>query len=267
MHLSKKGKIHYLASDLLDRAGLSTQGFTTRHEGVSRAPYNSLNLGLNTLDAPSSVEGNRSLLARAFGTHVNRLLTVNQVHGTDILVIDTPNPDYSHFLRLSCDGIITNQPGLMIGIGVADCVPVLLFDPVKRVVAALHAGWKGTAQRICEKGVDSLTTLFGSQPSDILAAIGPAIGSCCYEVDSPVRETFGCNDADWSAFARPAGDGRWNLNLKEANRLQLRKQGIPASHIEVADHCVSCSPELFFSYRRDQGETGRQLGFIMLDDV
>jgi YfiH family protein len=267
MQLTKKGKIHYLASGLLARAGLSAQGFTTRHEGVSRTPYNSLNLGLTTLDAPSSVEGNRSLLARAFGTHVNRLLTVNQVHGTDILVIDTPNPDYGHFLRLDCDGVITNQPGVMIGVGVADCVPVLLFDPVKRVVAALHAGWKGTAQRICEKGVESLTTLFGSQPSDILAAIGPAIGSCCYEVDAPVREAFACSDADWSAFAQPAEEGRWHLNLKEANRRQLLGRGIPEARIEVAGHCVSCSPELFFSYRRDQGETGRQLGFIMLDEV
>jgi YfiH family protein len=264
MQLTKKGKIHYLASGLLDRAGLSAQGFTTRHEGVSRAPYNSLNLGLTTLAAPSSVEGNRSLLARAFGTHVNRLLTVNQVHGADILVIDTPNPDYSHFLRLDCDGIITNQPGVMIGVGVADCVPVLLFDPVKRAVAALHAGWKGTAQRICEKGVESLMTLFGSQPADILAAIGPAIGSCCYEVDAPVRAAFACSDADWSTFARPAGSDRWQLNLKEANRLQLLGRGIPESRIEVAGHCVSCSPELFFSYRRDQGETGRQFGFIML---
>ncbi len=267
MQLKKKGKIHYLASDLLDDAKVSVQGFTTRHEGVSRAPYNSLNLGLNTLDAPSSVEGNRSLLARAFGTQVNRLLTVNQVHGTDILVIDAPNPDYGHFLRLDCDGIITNQPGVMIGVGVADCVPILLLDPVQRVIAALHAGWKGTAQGICTKGIQSLMNIFGSQPSDILATIGPAIGSCCYEVDAPVRDAFGCSDEEWNAITRPAGIDRWQLNLKEANRRRLVAQGIPESQVQVAGHCVSCSPELFFSYRRDGGETGRQLGFIMLAEM
>ena len=148
MKMKKSGKVHYLEPQLLAAAGISAQGFTTRHEGVSRPPYNSLNLGTNTLDMPHNVKGNRSLLARSFGAGAEKLLTVNQVHGTDLLLIDAPNPDFTHFLKLECDGIITNQPSVMIGVTVADCVPLLLLDPVRKVAAALHAGWKGTSKEI-----------------------------------------------------------------------------------------------------------------------
>ena len=122
MEMNKVGKLQYLKPQLSGQTVVA--GFTTRHEGVSRPPYNSLNLGTNTLDSPHNVEGNRSLLARAFGTTLD------------------------HFLKLECDGIVTNQPGLMIAICVADCVPVLLHDPVKGVIAALHAGWQAAVKRV-----------------------------------------------------------------------------------------------------------------------
>ena len=159
MEIIRKGNIHFLAPALMEAGKVSAQGFTTRHEGVSRAPYNSLNLGMNTFDSPHNVQGNRSLLARAFGTKIEKLVMVTQCHGTDILVIDEPNPDYAHFQKLQCDGIVTNQPGVMIAVGVADCLPLLLLDPVKKVAAALHAGWKGTAGNIAAKGVETLVKL------------------------------------------------------------------------------------------------------------
>jgi YfiH family protein len=264
MEMKKAGKIQYLEPQLPTKTGITAAGFTTRHEGVSRTPYNSLNLGTNTLDSPHSVEGNRSLLARAFQADLEHLVTVNQVHGVDLVLIDSPNPDYTHFLNLECDGIITNQPGIMIGICVADCVPLLLLDPVKRVVAAIHAGWKGTAGEIGNKAVSAMVQMFGSKPADILAAIGPAIGPCCYEVDTPVMETFRKNGAPWEFIATETGKGAWGLDLAAANRRQLLDAGINEQHIEMANHCVSCSQELYFSYRRDDGNTGRQMGFIML---
>ena len=264
MEMTKAGKVHYLEPQLLTRAGISAQGFTTRNEGVSRIPYNSLNLGTNTLDPSSSVQGNRSLLARAFGTRLEKLVTVTQTHGTDLLVIDTPNPDYTHFQKLECDGIITNQPMVMIGVCVADCVPLLLLDPVKRVVAALHAGWKGTAAGIAGKGVTALTSLFGSDPADLLAAVGPGIGPCCFEVDAPVRDQFLSGGMPWAECAEEAGPGKWRLDLALANLHQLRDAGIPRENIDSTDLCVSCNRAMFFSYRRDKGETGRQMGFIML---
>ena len=264
MEMKKAGKIHYLEPSIFAATEVALQGFTTRHEGVSRQPFNSLNLGTATFDAPHNVQGNRSILARAFGSKAERLVTVTQVHGTDLLVIDTPNPDYSHFLKLECDGLITNQPGVMIGVCVADCVPILLLDPEKKVVAALHAGWKGTAGEIGRKGVEALVAIFGSRPGDILAAVGPAIGRCCYEVDAQVLEAFRKNGAGLECFDRLTAPGKWRLDLGAANYRQLLAAGLSETNIETTPLCVSCEHDFFFSYRRDGVETGRQMGFIKL---
>lgn len=266
MEMKQAGKVHYLEPQIFAATGAALQGFTTRHEGVSRQPYNSLNLGTATQDSSHNVQGNRSILARAFGTRAERLVTVTQVHGTDLLVIDTPNPDYAHFLKLECDGLITNQPGVMIGVCVADCVPILLLDPKKKVVAALHAGWKGTAGEIGRKGVEALVGMFGSRQSDILAAIGPAIGRCCYEVNTPVMEAFRKNGSGLECFEQKSTPGNWRLDLAAANYGQLLAAGLSATNIETTTFCVSCEHDLFFSYRRDGGETGRQMGFIKLKD-
>ncbi len=150
MKLARQGKISYLQPAWAQQGEVEA-GFTTRNGGVSRPPYNSLNLGFNTEDPRNNVEGNRSTVARAFGLPPHLLLTVRQVHGTDVLVIDEPNPDLSHFLTVECDAIVTNQPGIMIGMLVADCFPVLLLDPVKKVVAAVHVGWRGAAAGILGK--------------------------------------------------------------------------------------------------------------------
>lgn len=259
----KSGKISYLEPEIFALAGISCQGFTTRNGGVSRPPYNSLNLGSSTLDAPHNAQGNRNMLARACGVRAEQLVTVTQTHGSDLLVIDTPNSDFTHFLKLECDGIVTNQPGVMIGVCVADCVPLLLLDPVQRVAAALHAGCKGTAERIAGKGIEALVAIFGCKPADILAAIGPAIGACCYEVDAPVMEAFRKGGSDWDSFARETGPAKWALDLALANRHQLLEGGVSEANIDTAGVCVSCNHD-FFSYRRDQGDTGRQMGFIML---
>jgi hypothetical protein len=264
MEMKKAGKVHYLEPHIFAATGATLQGFTTRHEGISRQPYNSLNLGTATQDYPHYVQGNRSILARAFGTRVERLVTVTQVHGTDLLVIDTPNPDYAHFLKIECDGLITNQPGVMIGVSVADCVPILLLDPMKKVVAALHAGWKGTAGEIGRKGVEALVGMFGSRQADILAAIGPAIGRCCYEVNAPVMEAFRKSGAGLECFEQKSTPGNWRLDLVAANYGQLLAAGLSETNIETTPLCVSCEHDLFFSYRRDGGETGRQMGFIKL---
>lgn len=263
MQMKRSGRIHYLAAEF-GGSPCSVQGFTTRHEGVSRPPYNSLNLGGTTQDQQHNVEGNRSLLTRAFDVAQDALVTVRQVHGSDILVIDEPNEDYAHFLGVESDAIITNQPHVMIGVCVADCAPILLLDPENRVAAAVHAGWQGTAAGLVAKAVAGMKTLFGSTPAAIQAAIGPCIGQCCYEVDTPVRQAFVQGGVPWDACARQSGEGKWHLSLSEANRHLLLTAGLPAAAIQAADMCVSCQRELFFSYRRDNGDTGRQMGFIML---
>jgi YfiH family protein len=140
------------------------------------------------------------------------------------------------------------------------------LDPVKKVAATLHAGWKGTAGEIGRKGVEALVSMFDAKPDEIHAAIGPGIGSCCYEVDSIVKEAFKKSGAGWDLFARETAPGRWGLDLAAANYSQLLAAGLPKTNIETTPLCVSCEHDLFFSYRREGGETGRQMGFVMLLD-
>jgi YfiH family protein len=266
METIRAGRIHYLSPKFETQSPVTIQGFTTRHEGVSRPPYNSLNLGINTDDSPHNVEGNRNLLSRTFRITIDRLVTVRQNHGSDILVLDSPNDDFSHFLGIEADAIITNQPEVMLGITVADCVPILLFDPVKKVIAAVHSGWQGTVLNITNKTVEGMANIFGSRKEEIKAAIGPCIGSCCYEVDQPVRDRFKDQPDLWNTISAPKGKDKWNLDLALANRIQLEESGVPSESIQTAGQCVSCLKELYFSYRRDNGETGRQMGFIMLKE-
>lgn len=263
MQINRIGRIQYVEVDF-PGSPCSIQGFTTRHEGVSRPPYNSLNLGMNTQDQQANVEGNRSLLARAFGANQESLVTPRQVHGSDILVINEPNDDFSHFLSVEGDAVITNQPNVIIGVCVADCVPILLRDPEKKVIAVVHAGWKGTAAGLVAKTVSGMRSEFGSDPARLQAAIGPCIQKCCYEVDVPVKQAFLQGGLSWDSCAEPSSPGKWQLDLPAANRELLMLAGLPANAIQLSDLCVCCRSEQFFSYRRDKDESGRQMGFIML---
>ena len=263
MKLARLGKISYLQPEWTAQHAVHA-GFTTRNGGVSRPPYNSLNLSYNTDDSLSNVEGNRSTLARAFELPQHMLLTVKQVHGTDILVIDQPNPDLSHFLDIEADAIVTNQPGIMIGILVADCFPVLLFDPSRQVAAAVHVGWRGAAAGIIGRTVAAMQDLFDCRPENLLTAVGPGIGGHRYEVDRPVREAFRAGSGHWEEIAKEVSLGKWLLDLGLSCRLQLLAAGVGEGQVSAVTECTCCHRELFFSYRRDNGQTGRQLGFISL---
>lgn len=262
MKLVRNGKLSFLQP-----AGLAAgivAGFSTRNGGVSRAPYNSLNLGLNTEDHLPNVEGNRSTFARSFDLQPHQLLTVKQVHGKDLLIIDEPNPDLSHFLSLEVDAIVTNQPHIMIGVLVADCYPVLIWDNQKKVVAAVHVGWRGAANGILKKVVDAMQQQFGCQPDELMAAIGPGVGAHKYEVDRPVRDAFRKGSGFWSEISAEVRLGHWQLDIGLSCRLQLEQAGLRVDRIDQSEECTCCHPELFFSYRRDSGKTGRQLGFVRL---
>jgi YfiH family protein len=264
MQLNRIGRIQFVEVNF-PGPSCSIQGFTTRHEGVSRPPYNSLNLGLNTQDQQANVEGNRSLLTRAFGVNQEALVTLRQIHGSDILVINEPNEDYSHFLSVEGDAVITNQTDVMIGVCVADCTPILLCDPDKKVIAVVHAGWKGTAARLVTKTVAGMQSEFGCDPATLYAAIGPCIQKCCYEVDEPVRKAFLQSDINWEACSELKSPGKWQLDLAAANRELLQIAGVRGDAIQLSEQCVCCHSEQFFSYRRDKEESGRQMGFIMLN--
>ncbi len=262
MKLVRKGKISFLQPALANDT--ITAGFSTRNGGVSRAPYNSLNLSFGTDDALPHVEGNRSTFARSFELDPHQLLTVKQVHGKDLLLIDEPNPDLSHFLNIEVDAIVTNQPGIMIGVLTADCMPILLWNSDKKIIAAIHAGWRGAANGIIGKTVETICKQFDCEASELKAAIGPGISAKGYEVDRPVREGFRNGTGFWNEIATETTLGHWLVDLPLSCRLQLEQLGLSPQNIETATETTCSHPELFFSYRRDKGTTGRQLGFIML---
>ncbi len=262
MKLVRNGKISFLQPGNLSSNVVA--GFSTRNGGVSRQPYNSLNLGPNSGDVLANVEGNRSTFARSFDLVPHRLLTVKQVHGKDILLIDEENPDLSHFLNLEVDAIVTNQPNIIIGVLTADCYPILLWHPTLNIIAAVHVGWRGAANGIIEKTVKTICNNFSCQAEELFAAIGPGIAAHKFEVDRPVRDAFRNGTGFWNQIAEEVSLGHWKLDLKLSCQLQLEQLGLPVSQIESTEECTCCHPELFFSYRRDNGKTGRQIGFIKL---
>jgi YfiH family protein len=264
MKLAKQDKLNCLQATWATPPTLFA-GVTTRNGGVSRAPFNSLNLGPNTDDAPHSVEGNLATLAHAFGIAQHHLLMVKQVHGCDIVVVDHKNYDVSHFQDVEGDAIITNQPGLMLGICVADCYPIMLFDPHQRVAAAIHAGWRGTANGIIGNTIAAMENDFKSDPSTLLAAVGPGIGKEHYVVGKEVRDAFrnSGQSAHWKKITQEIELGQWRLDLRQSCVMQLHEAGLKPNNCDVSELCTYKKRDMFFSYRRDQGQTGRQMGYIM----
>jgi hypothetical protein len=202
-----------------------------------------------------------NVVATAFGINTFRVVTVDQVHGENIVKVDALN--YRNVRTVHADAMITDVPGLAIGVETADCVPVLLFDPAKSAVGAVHAGWRSTVKKIVQKAINRMSEEFGSEPSRMIAAIGPAIGPECYEVDDPVmgpvREAF----SFWEEVTAPRGNERWSLDLVKANRTELMQIGLLDKNIHSAGMCTSCRKDLFYSYRAE-GRTGRMLSVIML---
>ena len=263
MKTVKQGKIHYLQPAWAGQSNLVT-GFTMRNGGSSRPPFNSLNLGFGSGDQLSQVEANRAAVARAFDLEPHLLLTVNQVHGSEILVIDQPNPDVSHFQRVESDAIITNQRNILIGILVADCFPIILYDKKKHVAGVIHLGWRGMAAGLLGRTVQAMREIFACQPTDLCAAVGPGIAAHSYEVDRPVRDAFRQGSGQWQRIATEVSLGHWQLDLQKSCLLQLDAAGIERSAVDIVEECTCCHKETLFSYRRDQGRTGRQMGFTLL---
>ncbi|MBI5047812.1 MAG: peptidoglycan editing factor PgeF [Deltaproteobacteria bacterium] len=263
--LKQSGNIAYAASPLLETTNFISHGFLSRLGGISKPPFASLNFDIREGDAVENVKHSKAIAGRLFGFDASRLLTINQVHGSDIFTIDKPVKDISGLSKTSADAIITNQCGIAIGVLTADCVPILLADPVKNVVGVVHAGWKGTAKGIIEKAIETMVKQFDSDKKAILAAIGPSIGQCCYKVDETVIKEFGVRSLEFKGneFIEKKGTA-WRVDLKKTNYAQLLKSGILKQNISVEDICTSCRNDIFFSYRADGKITGRQLNFIMM---
>jgi YfiH family protein len=225
-------------------------GFTTRRGGASEAPYDTFNLGGQVGDAPARVLDNWARLEAETGLGFAR---VRQVHGARAVRAGAPCPPEEE-----ADAVVSLAPGVAACVSVADCVPVLIADPETGAVAAVHAGWRGTISRAAAEGVRMLAAETGAPPARLLAAIGPSIGPCCYEVSADLAARF---DAALGAEVVRAGPTP-RLDLWASNVAVLRAAGLPADRVEVLGRCTSCERDLFFSHRRDAGRTGRHVAFI-----
>lgn len=231
---------------------------STRHGGVSKAPYASLNVGYGTPDEEDRVADNRRLLTAALGIAPEAVVAGRLSHGNEVTVFHgTAIPAVARPVRSGSqrrdraflsDAAVSDVPGLYFLLTFADCVPLLFHDPVRGVVGAAHAGWRGTAAGIAGRVVAAMRGGFGCAPADIRAAIGPSIGPCCYAVGEDVPVTFRAHGNDPHVRA-----GR--LDLWAGNEAQLRAAGI--RDVERADLCTSCRPDLFYSHRAEHGRTGR----------
>ena len=259
-----RGTLEYLESGELSALDFLTHAFCTRRGGVSRAPYDGLNVGDLAGDREEDLLRNLNLVKDAFAIPDGRLILMRQPHGDRIHVIDEDGPLPEGLPE--CDGLITDRPGVALGIRTADCVPLFFVDRTRRVIGAAHAGWRGTALSIAARMVATLTERFSSLPEDILAVIGPAIGPCCYEIDAPVMAAFSAMPAA-GLFSRPClQKDRWMVDLALATRLQIREAGVPSENIFSAGLCTACRQDLLFSPRAAGGRTGRQISLIMLRD-
>jgi polyphenol oxidase len=278
-----KNKLQLLRSAKLEKLPWLVHGFSTRLGGVSPVyGGRALNLGFTPEDSRAAVERNRQLFLKELGAANGRkswpLVSLRQIHSDLIHRVDGVSQE-----PLAGDGIVTDTPGLMVAVQAADCFPILLVDPKRRAVGVLHAGWRGTVKRIVEKGVGEMRKYFDCEPRNIVAAIGPGVQSCCYDVGEEVRTKFRSqfSYAD-SLFrevkesdpvrekypllfltARAPGHGelpvKLFLDLKEANRRQLIDAGVSAKNIDATSPCTACHPELLFSYRAEKGITGRMM--------
>ncbi|MBC8248302.1 MAG: peptidoglycan editing factor PgeF, partial [Anaerolineales bacterium] len=199
-------------------------GVFTRLGGVSPSPFDSLNVGHFVGDGHQAVEANHDLIYQALGISRRDVATAHQVHGSRVALVGSE--DRGRVIPAT-DALITDTPGVALMLRFADCLPVLLYDPVRRAIGLAHAGWKGTIGGIAAKTVSAMMEAYGSRPADIIAGLGPCIGPCCYQVGPEVIGSVKASFNHWQGLLRPQGDGSFHFDLWEANRRQLAELGAP----------------------------------------
>lgn len=269
---SKPG-LYYLRP-WMDRFPGLTAGLTSRCGGVSGGPFASLNVGLHVEDNSSDVVANRLKAAEEIGVPLHNWVYGEQVHGTRVTVVTEAERGRGTQSRTDelpqTDAFITDREGLCLAALFADCVPLFFFDPDHKAIGVAHAGWRGTVGRIACRVVERMKDEFETGPERLFAAIGPSIGSCCYEVDErvadQVRELFpwleGGSDFEKRCLLAQKTEGKYRLDLQLINRQIMIKAGILPSRIELTKWCTSCRSDQFYSHRKEHGRTGRMSAWI-----
>ena len=263
----KDGLVYY-TFPAFDEIPFVRHGFSTRLGGVSEGIYESMNLSFSRGDDPAAVRENFARFCQAIGTHHENVVISAQEHHTVIYkatAADRGRGVTRERGYTDIDGLMTDQAGVVLCTQYADCVPLFFVDPLRRVVATSHSGWKGTVARIGAVTVERMCQEYGCRREDILVGIGPSIGPCCFEVDAPVYEAFTALALFDGGCFRQRGD-KFDIDLWEINRRILTEAGIKESHITVTDLCTRCYPEVFWSHRATGGQRGSLAGFIAINE-
>lgn len=270
--LKEKNHVPYIQFKNLSATGIVKHGFSTRKGGVSTGIFSSMNLNFKRGDDPDAVLENYRRMAAALNMRVEDMVLSDQTHTTNVRVITEEDrgkgilrpQDYS-----DVDGMITNVPEIVLVTSYADCVPLYFVDPVRKAIGLSHSGWKGTVGHIGQKTVWKMHEVYGSEPKDIVAAIGPSICQSCYEVSDDVAEAFRANfTADEAAdILLDKGNGKYQLDLWKANWYVLTDAGILPEHLSVTDLCTACHPDLLWSHRKTNGQRGGLSAFLSLIDT
>jgi purine-nucleoside/S-methyl-5'-thioadenosine phosphorylase / adenosine deaminase len=259
MIVQVKNNIKLLQFNNLSEYGDLVHFSTTRIGGVSSSKLESLNLGYTVNDNPKNVSQNLESLAKLLDFDKNQMVSPKQTHSKNIGIVNS-NKD----IFPDTDALITNKPGICIFIRTADCVPILLYDPIQNALAAIHSGWKSSLQEISKHTIELMQKEFGTKPENLIAGIGPSIGPDAYEVGPEVIEQFQVKFGEDQIIKPIENSDKGYLNLWKANKQILLDSGIPENQIEIAEICTYSNSELFYSARRDGVKTGRLATGIML---
>lgn len=267
LNLHNKNGVVYLTFPKLDKLGVC-HGFSTRLGGVSTGDQESMSFSFTVGDKRENVLENYRIFCEAIGADYKKVVVAYQTHTSNIRKVtkeDVGKGVYKKQDYMDIDGLVTNEPDIVLVTQYADCTPLLFFDPVKRVAATSHGGWRGTVQEIALKTVEIMVNDYGSKAKDIICAIGPNISKCCYEVDEPViSEINKLEYLNKGLCYTEKGDGKYMLDLKETNRQILLRAGIKEENIDVADLCTCCNSDTFHSHRATGGKRGTLAAMICL---
>ena len=266
-----KEKLPLLQFPLLDETEIVKDAFTTREGGVSEGIFESLNLSFTRGDDPDAVKENYRRVAAAFGKDLTDIVCSDQTHTTNVRRVDRSYGGYGVTKErpyTDVDGLVTNEPGLILATFYADCVPLYFVDPVHKAIGLSHSGWRGTVARMGQATLDKMKAEFGTNPADVYAAIGPSICQDCYEVSEDVADAFkeafaGHEDA----ILIDKGNGKYQLDLWKANEIVMLDAGVKMEHLAVTNLCTCCNERLLFSHRASKGKRGNLGAFLMLKDA
>lgn len=269
IHIRKD--VPYISYKCLEDFSWITNGFSTRYGGVSDGIWSTMNLNFNVLDDEKKVIENFTRMGNALNVPVEKMVFSHQTHTTNVLVVDETKCGMGIVRQRDfhdIDGLITNVPGVCLVTSYADCVPLYFLDPVNRAIGLSHSGWRGTVDNIAKNTIDLMKKTYGTRAEDLVVCIGPSICQDCYEISQDVAEKFRevYNDVEQKEILTEKKDGKYLLNLHQACKYNLLREGVLRECIVMPDLCTCCNPEFLFSHRASKGKRGGLCAFFCINE-